>query len=320
MWFSWKDTARYLSWGVLLGGGVCLAQGGFAWGVNAVGGGGDMAFRHYLAQRYALLALTEDQENEIEDSQYLRGAQVNALAGGPLEPHPLDHVRVVSSAPGELQLGRTLLMRAAENGAVEKMPGVYARALSSYDCWVEQQEAEPHAAHNLNNCRRAFLREADRLASVIPVVSAQQEPTEVSTLVLENLRTLHSVFFPFDRYDLTSGARRKLDEARAMLTDVNNGKLIIRGFADASGPEDYNMRLSERRAHSVADYLGLPSDRFETRVVGYGETQLHVPTKDGVREAANRVVDISVDAARVRELRVRQSSSSVSSTEPVVGE
>lgn len=274
--------------------------------LNWFGGGrqdADTSFRHYLAQRYQLLALTEDQENEIEDSEYLRGAQANALAGGPLVPHPLENVRIVSSAPGELETGRTLLVRAAENGAVEKMPKVYARALSSYDCWVEQQEAEPHAAHNLNNCRSEFLRNADQLASLIPAQTAQVQE-QATAVVVENLRTLHTVHFGFDRADLTQDARRKLDAARAMLTDVNNGKLIIRGFADASGPEDYNMRLSERRAETVARYLNLPAERFETRVVGYGETRLHVPTKDGVREAANRVVDISVNATKVNEVTV----------------
>jgi OOP family OmpA-OmpF porin len=270
---------------------------GTLWGYDRTAHDANNNFRHYLGQRYALLALDEDQGLDIEDSNYLRGAQANALAGGPVGPRDLEGVRIVSSAPGELEKGRALLIRAADNGAVEKMPEVYARALASYDCWVEQQEAEPHASHNLQNCRAQFLSNAQQLATLAPPTTARVERN--TTVVMENLRTLHSVNFAFDRADLTQDARRKLDAARATLTDANNGKLIIRGFADASGPEDYNMRLSERRAENVAAYLRLPAERFETRVVGYGENSLHVPTADGVREAANRVVDISVDATRV---------------------
>lgn len=280
---------------------------GTVWGYDEARHDANTNFRHYLGQQYALLARDEDQDLDIEDSEYLRGAQVDAISGAPLVPHPLENVRIVSSAPGELEKGREVLMKAADNGAVEKMPKVYARALASYDCWVEQQEAEPNASHNMQDCRGMFMRNAQQLAT-LTTAAKQQESTAI---VMENLRTLHSVYFAFDRADLTQDARRKLDAARAMLTDANNGKLIIRGFADASGPDSYNMRLSERRAQTVANYLGLPADRFETRVVGYGETNLHVPTKDGVREAANRVVDIAVHATKVNEVRVQSGSEAV---------
>ena len=53
------------------------------------------------------------------------------------------------------------------------------------------------------------------------------------------------------------------------------GKAIrIGGHADASGPEDYNQRLSQARAASVRDYLenrhGIAPSRLQ--VVGYGES------------------------------------------------
>ncbi len=51
-------------------------------------------------------------------------------------------------------------------------------------------------------------------------------------------------------------------------------KVRVEGHTDASGPEDFNMKLSQRRAEAVRDYLvdkGIAADRLEA--VGYGETK-----------------------------------------------
>ncbi|MBI1309218.1 MAG: OmpA family protein [Proteobacteria bacterium] len=253
----------------------------------------EMSFRQYLAQRYEFLALDEDSSMDIEDSEYLREAQSNALHGGPIMPHPLDNVHFVQSTQAELQNGHDLLVAAGQNGAAEKMPAVYARALSAYDCWVEQQEGAPNIGHNIQDCKGIYLANAAQLQQLASVKAVQP------VAVVEKLRTLHSVYFDWNVATLSASEKAKLDKARAMLTDARNGRLIIRGFADTSGNAGYNMGLSKERANNVARYLNLPNDRFEIRTVGYGETNLHVPTADGVRNASNRVVDISINATKV---------------------
>jgi len=65
------------------------------------------------------------------------------------------------------------------------------------------------------------------------------------------------------------------------------------GHTDKSGPDDYNMALSLRRANAVKDALvrdGVPAGVIS--VVGRGESQPLVPTADGVREPQNRRVEI----------------------------
>ncbi|HEX2858845.1 MAG TPA: OmpA family protein [Alphaproteobacteria bacterium] len=249
-------------------------------------------FRAYLAKQYFMLADGEDQDWETSDSNYLRSAGVAALNGHPILPHPLEDVHIVSSAPGELEGARNFLLNVARNGAAEKMPGAYARALSSFDCWVEEQEAEPNASHNTQQCKIRYMRNANLLSSLAGTT------TTTTVVEREKLRTLHSVYFAWNKYDLTPQAREKLQAARTMLSDVNNGKLIITGYADTSGSAAYNQKLSEKRAQTVANYLQLPADRFEVRVRGFGERNLPVPTADGVRKPENRVVDISVRANR----------------------
>ena len=68
------------------------------------------------------------------------------------------------------------------------------------------------------------------------------------------------------------------------------------GRTDTVGSDEYNMRLSHRRADAVRDALvyggKLTADRVETRWTG--ERRQDVPTGDAVAAAANRVVDIAI--------------------------
>jgi outer membrane protein OmpA-like peptidoglycan-associated protein len=67
----------------------------------------------------------------------------------------------------------------------------------------------------------------------------------------------------------------------------------VTGHTDTTGGNDSNLLLSERRAQAVAERLaaaGIPEDRI--RVSALGETQLLIPTADGVAERSNRRVDI----------------------------
>ena len=67
------------------------------------------------------------------------------------------------------------------------------------------------------------------------------------------------------------------------------------GHTDKSGPDNYNMALSLRRANTVKDSLvrnGVPATAIS--VVGVGESQPLVQTADGVREPQNRRVEIVI--------------------------
>jgi outer membrane protein OmpA-like peptidoglycan-associated protein len=67
----------------------------------------------------------------------------------------------------------------------------------------------------------------------------------------------------------------------------------VTGYTDTSGSASYNQRLSVRRAQHVAHILarmGVPWNAMT--VQGRGETDLAVPTPDGVREPRNRRVTV----------------------------
>ena len=104
------------------------------------------------------------------------------------------------------------------------------------------------------------------------------------------------VYFPFDQYVLTPEAQTVVQEAATYATSGNATRVIVVGHTDTSGSAAYNVRLSERRAKATADALvGLGVNQGALQVDWKGETQLAVPTADGVKEPLNRRSTIDIN-------------------------
>ena len=104
------------------------------------------------------------------------------------------------------------------------------------------------------------------------------------------------VFFDFNKSDLTSQAVTIVDQAAHNAGPAKVTQLTVTGHTDTVGSDAYNMRLSRRRAESVAAQLekdGIPSSEIE--IVAKGKRDLLVPTADGVKEPQNRRVQIVYD-------------------------
>lgn len=104
---------------------------------------------------------------------------------------------------------------------------------------------------------------------------------------------LEGVNFEFDSAKLTSASTSKLDGAVAILKRHADLKVEIAGHTDSQGNENYNQRLSERRAQTVADYLiAHGANAANITVKGYGETQPVADNASKVSRAANRRVEL----------------------------
>jgi iron complex outermembrane receptor protein len=104
------------------------------------------------------------------------------------------------------------------------------------------------------------------------------------------------VFFDFNKSDLTPQAVTIVDTAAKNAAPAKVTQLTVTGHTDTVGSDAYNMRLSRRRAESVAAQLekdGIPSSEIE--IVAKGKRDLLVPTADGVKEPQNRRVQIVYD-------------------------
>jgi outer membrane protein OmpA-like peptidoglycan-associated protein/opacity protein-like surface antigen len=105
-----------------------------------------------------------------------------------------------------------------------------------------------------------------------------------------------TVYFPFNSSRLNAAAQSVVVEAAGYAKQAPSPKVAVTGYTDTSGSAAYNMILSKRRANAVASGLkaeGVPGEAIT--ISGKGESDLAVPTRNGVAKSANRrtVIEVS---------------------------
>ncbi|MCR9249235.1 MAG: OmpA family protein [bacterium] len=106
---------------------------------------------------------------------------------------------------------------------------------------------------------------------------------------------LNNIFFDFDKSVLKTSSYPELERILKLLSDQKVGKVQISGHTDSTGPNEYNMKLSERRAKSVYDYFiqnGISKDRLIMKF--FGEEQPAVPNSSSANKSKNRRVEFKV--------------------------
>lgn len=190
----------------------------------------------------------------------------------------------VSPANPDLNSARASLMVALDNGGRINTPEACAKAQVKFDEWLEEiAEAEDGKFE-----RAAYMKLAPACIGT-PVAAAAAAVSTVQTA------PDFTVYFAFDSAKLDSAAKQIVQNAASYAADHTDVRVALAGHTDTAGSKDYNIRLSLRRADAVrAEFIadGIPASRLS--VTALGESQLAVPTAEGVREARNRRVVIDL--------------------------
>ena len=130
-----------------------------------------------------------------------------------------------------------------------------------------------------------------------PVV-IEPAPVVVPPPKVETVRTPISLsaesLFAFDSAEIKNAT--SLDLLAQQLRDYPDDTIRIIGYTDSSGAETYNMKLSERRAQSVADYLAQQGiDASRLTVIGMGENGPIASNDTAEGRAQNRRVEVLFD-------------------------
>lgn len=126
-----------------------------------------------------------------------------------------------------------------------------------------------------------------------------------STKIDESTGTVqmdNNVLFALDQADLSEDGKAYLDQFLAAYVPVissaiEEGKvssIVVEGYTDSAGDEDYNLKLSEERAQTVADYIkaAYPELANAIEVVGNGENNLILDEEGNEDAAASRRVEV----------------------------
>ncbi|HEY0045475.1 MAG TPA: OmpA family protein, partial [Flavobacterium sp.] len=121
-------------------------------------------------------------------------------------------------------------------------------------------------------------------------ISAPLQPIE--SIITEQEVTLSSIFFEFNKSNITREGAFELDKLVQALTKYPAMVVMVKAHTDSRGSDSYNLSLSDRRARATVQYIlskGIGKDRISAK--GYGETEPKVSCGDNCTEeqhAANR--------------------------------
>ena len=178
-------------------------------------------------------------------------------------------------------IGGASAQEAAPNPALE---------LSQTADTITEQNAYDYEFNRAEPCQ-GYYWGVKRLGYVDPCGAKEEEKT-VTQQAYEVLNE-YVVYFDFDKSNLRSEDQDVINRASQDISKFNPSKVLVAGYTDTSGSADYNANLSARRADSVSNALtnrGVANMVVDEKALG--ETNLAVPTGDGVKLQQNRRVVI----------------------------
>ncbi|MBN1998687.1 OmpA family protein [candidate division KSB1 bacterium] len=105
------------------------------------------------------------------------------------------------------------------------------------------------------------------------------------------------ILFKTDSFELQSVARTNIESLAKILNKYPDTNILIEGDTDNTGSDEYNQKLSERRAQAVADYqMGLGVAGTRISIVGLGESNPVASNDTDYGRAQNRRVEVAIFA------------------------
>ena len=179
-----------------------------------------------------------------------------------------------------------------------------AIAISSLDCWAEQQE-ENWQTWDIKKCRDDFLNAMHEMYAKISDNEKNQDQQNLEDKIINNPESvtvvtknekreiMQIIYFDFDKYALSEVS---LNTLKTFLDKYQHqiSNYVILGHTDTKGTNKYNLKLSLKRAKTIKTiFLQEGIEEKNINILGKGEEFLAILTADETAHPANRRVEIS---------------------------
>jgi len=198
--------------------------------------------------------------------------KLHKQGGDPAEVDHLAYLAQQRTAIAQEMADMKLADQAVEAARTERSKVLLeARTLEAERALQEAEQARGQALAQQKEAERALMAAAaaeERARKLESQIEELQAVKSERGLVI----TLGDVLFDTDKSELRAGAMFTIQKLVAFLAEYPDRKVMIEGFTDSTGPEEYNQRLSESRAQAVRNALaakGIDPARIVIR--GYGE-------------------------------------------------
>jgi peptidoglycan-associated lipoprotein len=216
----------------------------------------------------------------------------------------------------ELADAEAALQAARDEGALELAPEEYraaedlirrAKELMAQGKHQEARSLLEEARYKAIEAKgKALIAKAQGRMTEEEIVRKEEELSELKGTERPGADIgLMDIFFDFDKFDIRPDARPVLRQ-NAEIIKNNSGRfrVVIEGYCDIRGTEEYNLALGQKRADATKAYLvGLGVSPYILEAVSRGETDKWAPGNTEYAYQQNRrahfiVVPISPQAHR----------------------
>ncbi|MGA8043450.1 MAG: peptidoglycan-associated lipoprotein Pal [Terracidiphilus sp.] len=131
---------------------------------------------------------------------------------------------------------------------------------------------------------------------VVNAPPAVAVPTSTMTAEEEFKANVQDIFFDYDTYDIRSDAEATLSHDASYLASHPNIKIVLGGYCDERGSNEYNLALGQNRADATKKALvnaGIATDRI--RVISYGKEKPFCTESTEACWQQNRRAGFSID-------------------------
>ncbi len=182
---------------------------------------------------------------------------------------------------------------------VDKKTSQNAEAIKSLD---EKTEAGISQAQNSADQANQAANQANQHAQAARQV-AEKGVAEANTAQemvnnIDNYRPSQrtTVLFRLNRATLTPADTQKLDQLAQDVSSLKHYVIQIQGYTDTTGPRQFNLQLSQKRANAVIRYLTTTGKIPLVKIysMGYGESDPVAPNSTRKGRELNRRVDLTV--------------------------
>ena len=134
-------------------------------------------------------------------------------------------------------------------------------------------------------------KQAKKIEEEIPGAEVKRVDDGIVVTFDEN----SGVYFETAKHNINEKSKETLNKLIAVLKEYPETNVVVAGYTDSVGKDEYNMGLSKRRAQSVTNYFtsnGLAASRFTTKWFGKQNPVADNGTPEG--RAKNRRVNVVI--------------------------
>ena len=263
------------------------------------------SFHQYLLYNYKQKATFEAEEMHDWNSAKLYSEKaLRAQEGEYIYPEEISYWKISLDRILDIKTAYNNLL-SIYNEALITDPKNLAQAISSLDCWSEQEE-EKWQTWDIEECKNDFHSSMHELYRQISIQNndkslkkANKENVEdksnVAVVTQNNQKEIMQIiYFDFDNSRLSNVSKNTLISFLRKNKNVMS-RFIILGHTDTKGSQNYNLVLSLKRAEAVKQILlneGILKKNVS--VLGRGENQLAISTLDDTKHPINRRAEIKI--------------------------